>query len=236
MSRSTLSANNNSAKTTDWAQPIERESLSDRAYTAIRNALMRGQLRPGERMRLRPMSQRFGISMTPMREALLRLVFERAMVVDDRGTVTVPELTLAQLLEIRMIRMDLEGQAAAAAAQHATPAQIAALEKIQTDIAACHAAQSFDDAVHLNTEFHLALCRAGQLPITYDLVENLWARCGPILSHLYDAGVPDDWDPHPHDRIIDALKRGDAAAAEAGIRFDIEAGGQGLLDHVDRGD
>lgn len=220
------------AETEDWAKPIARETLSDRAYTAIRNALMRGQLRPGERMRLRPMSERFGISMTPMREALLRLVFERAMVFDDRGTVTVPELTLDQLMEIRMIRMDLEGKAAAAAAGRAGPAEIAGLEEIQERIAACHEAGTFDAAVHLNTEFHLDLCRAGGLPIVYELVENLWARCGPILSHLYDAGVPPNWEPHPHASIIAALKAGDGAAASAAIRFDIEMGGRGLIDHV----
>ena len=50
----------------DWITPIERENLRDRAYTTIRNALMRGQLKPGERLRLRPLSERFGISLTPM--------------------------------------------------------------------------------------------------------------------------------------------------------------------------
>ncbi|RAI01822.1 GntR family transcriptional regulator [Acuticoccus sediminis] len=222
------------AEVRDWARPIERASLSDQAYSAIRNALMRGELRPGERMRLRPMSERFGISMTPIREALLRLVFERAMTVDERGTVTVPQLTLEQLLEIRMIRMDLEGKAAAKAAECATPEDIAGLEAIQAGISGCHARQAFDEAVHLNTEFHLALCRLGRLPITYDLVENLWVRCGPILSHLYDAGVPENWDPHPHVRIIDALRRGDSEAAWTGIRIDIEMGGQGLIEHVAR--
>ncbi|APX25803.1 MAG: GntR family transcriptional regulator [Rhodobacteraceae bacterium] len=219
----------------DWAKPIERENLSDRAYTTIRNALMRGQLKPGERLRLRPLSERFGISLTPMREALLRLVFERAMTFDERGTVVVPSLTLAQLQEIRSIRMDLEGKAAASAAAHVTPEELQTLRDIQAGIADCHARQSFADAVHLNTEFHLGLCRAGRLPITYDLVENLWVRCGPILSHLYDAGVPPNWVPHPHERILDALEAGDAEAAEAGIRFDIEMGGQGLLKHVSAG-
>ena len=232
MSRHSANIAKSAVGSDDWARPLERENLSDRAYLAIRGALMRGQLKPGERMRLRPMSERFGISLTPMREALLRLVFERAMIFDERGTATVPQLTLPQLLEIRGIRMDLEGNTAAAAATAATEEEIAALESIQAGIAECHAAANFGDAVHLNTEFHLALCRAGRMPITYDLVENLWARCGPILSHLYDAGVPENWVPHPHERVLEALRRRDPEAAAAGIRFDIEMGGQGLLNHV----
>ncbi|WP_299822122.1 GntR family transcriptional regulator [uncultured Jannaschia sp.] len=218
----------------DWAKPVEKESLAEQAYASIRSALMRGKLPPGERMRLRPMSEKFRISMTPMREALLRLVVEKALVIDGRGTVIVPKLTLAQLLEIRAIRMDLEGNSAASAARYATSKEIGQLESLQERISECHACKSFEDAVHLNTEFHLALCGAAHLPITREIVEGLWVRCGPILSHLYDAGVPADWDPHPHIRIIEALRRGDEDAARGGIQYDIEMGGRGLLDHVRR--
>jgi len=215
----------------DWAQPIVKENLSDRAYLGLRQALMRGQLKPGEMLRLRPMSVRFGISATPMREALLRLVSEKALTLDARGTVTVPTLTLDQLLEIRSIRIDLEGRAAAAAAVVANGEEIANLEAIHLLIAECHRAKNFDKAVDLNTEFHLNLCRMGRLPIVYDIIETLWIRCGPILSHLYDAGLP-DWEPHPHLRIIAALREKDAQTARDAIRDDIEFGGKGLLMHA----
>ncbi|AYD03841.1 GntR family transcriptional regulator [Neorhizobium sp. NCHU2750] len=216
---------------TDWAQPIVKENLSDRAYLGLRQALMRGQLKPGEMLRLRPMSVRFGISATPMREALLRLVSEKALTLDSRGTVMVPTLTLDQLLEIRAIRMDLEGRAAAAAANAATSDEIELLADIHLRISQCHVSKAFEKAIDLNTEFHLTLCRMGRLPIVYDIVETLWIRCGPILSHLYDAGLP-DWEPHPHLRIVTALRNNDANAAQAAIRDDIEHGGKGLLMHA----
>lgn len=212
-------------------QPIVKENLSDRAYADLRQALMRGQLRPGALLRLRPMSARFGISATPMREALLRLVSEKALTLDARGTVMVPTLTLDQLLEIRAIRTDLEGRAAAAAARCASRDEIDGLEAIHSQISQCHLSRSFEKAVDLNTEFHLSLCRMGRLPIVYDIVESLWVRCGPILSHLYDAGLP-DWEPHPHLRVIAALRAGDGEGARDAIREDIERGGQGLLTHV----
>lgn len=225
----------NQGETTHWIRPIARANLSDQAYSVLREALMRGQLKPGEQMRLRPMSARFGISPTPMREALLRLVFERALVLDGRGTVTVPHLTVSQLLEIRAIRVDLEGNTAEAAATLATPAQIDALAGVHDQIMACHKTGDFSRAIDLNTQFHLDLCRLGAMPITYELVENLWVRCGPILSHLYDSGIPDDWSPHPHTRVIDALNQRDGPAARDSLRQDIIEGGKGLLDHVRRG-
>lgn len=231
MSRALPQIETGTSETTDWVRPIVKENLSERAYLDLRRALMRGQLRPGERLRLRPMSARFGISATPMREALLRLVSEKALTLDQRGTVVVPSLTLAQLLEIRSIRMDLEGRAAAQAALRASEEEIETLQAIQDKIAECHHEREFVHAIDLNTEFHLTLCALGQMPIVYDIVESLWVRCGPILSHLYDAGLP-DWNPHPHVLVIDALRKRDADAASAAIARDIEHGGKGLLIHA----
>ncbi|RVU16438.1 GntR family transcriptional regulator [Methylobacterium oryzihabitans] len=216
---------------TDWVRPLVRENLGERAYADLRAALMRGQLRPRERLRLRPMSVRFGISATPMREALLRLVSEKALAIDARGSVVVPTLTLAELLEIRAIRIDLEGRAAATAAVVASAAEIDGLAAIHEAISECHRTRDFERAVNLNTEFHLGLCRLARLPVLCDIVETLWVRCGPILSHLYDGGLP-DWEPHPHRRMLGALRRRDPDEARDAAREDIERGGQGLLVYV----
>ncbi|ACL58651.1 GntR family transcriptional regulator [Methylobacterium nodulans] len=231
MSSRSAPQNQPETEPTDWVRPLVRENLGERAYAELRSALMRGQLRPAERLRLRPMSARFGISATPMREALLRLVSEKALALDARGTVIVPMLTLSELLEIRAIRIDLEGRAAATAARIASADEIDGLAAIHEAITACHQTQAFARAVNLNTEFHLALCRLGRLPVLYEIVEMLWVRCGPILSHLYDGGLP-DWEPHPHRRVIDALRRRDPEEARDAVREDIERGGQGLLVHV----
>lgn len=222
----------NNMKSESWAHPIIKENLSDIAYAALRNALMRGHLEPGDQLPLRPTSARFGISPTPMREALTRLVVERALTLDGRGTVTVPRLTLDQLLEIRSIRMDLEGRCAAQAAERATPEEIDALEALHRKIAQTQREAEFRTAVDLNTQFHLQLCQMARLPLTYEIIEGLWVRCGPILTHLYDAGLPENWEPHPHIRVIDSLRDRNPEEARQAIIYDIENGGKGLLDHV----
>lgn len=215
----------------DWYATIAKENLSERAYLALREALMRGRLLPGERLILRPTSERFGISATPLREAFMKLITTDALGLDSRGTVFVPILSHDELIEVRNIRIDLEGRAAAAAAQIASQRDISALEEIQNQIAACHKSKSFAEAVDLNTQFHLALCRMAQLPILQGIVENLWVRCGPILSHLYDGGVP-DWDPHPHVLVLQALRARDSEGCREAIQYDITNGGKGLLEHV----
>lgn len=214
-----------------WASPITKENLGDRAYIALRAALMGGQLKPGEKLLLRPMSKRFGISATPMREAFLRLVSLDALALDARGTVMVPELSRDQLIEIRNIRLDLEGRAAAAAATCATTAEIDTLEAMHTQLSCSFEAGDYAQAIDLNTQFHLHLCRAGRMSILLEIVENLWIRCGPLLSHLYDGGNPFH-DVHPHLAVIEGLRARDAAMARGAICHDIEHGGKGLLQHA----
>ena len=95
---------------------LSRESISQQAYLAIRRALMGGQFAPGAKLILRTVAASLGISSTPVREALLKLASENALTLDVRGTVRVPEMTRDKYIEIRDLRVLLEGEAAARAA------------------------------------------------------------------------------------------------------------------------
>ena len=215
-----------------WIKPIQRQNLSELAYSDLRAALMEGRMKPGDELPLRPISKQFGISATPMREALLRLVTERALEMDGRGRISVPHLTRATLLEIRMIRSHLECNAARQAAVSADPHAIDELERIHNELSEAQDAGDYPRAVGRNTQFHLKLCEIAGLPVSYDVVSKLWVRCGPVLSHLYDAGLPPDWNPHPHLLVIQAIRAHDPDAAHAALSRDIEHGGAGLLAHL----
>ncbi|KAA2213489.1 GntR family transcriptional regulator [Teichococcus oryzae] len=211
-------------------RPIPRESLSERAYQALRSALMLSHLKPGEKLQLRPLAAQLGISATPVREALLRLVSEQALQMDERGTVVVPSIGRARFLEIRRLRCRLEGEAAAAAAAHATPEAIAALEAIHDRMAAAEAAGDFAAAVQANEQFHFGLCRLARMPVLLGLVEILWMQCGPLLGHLYAEAPP----YNGHRDALAALRRGDAEGVRAAMIRDIEEGGRPLLAFLDQ--
>lgn len=193
---------------------------------------MEGRMKPGDELPLRPISKSFGISATPMREALLRLVTEHALEMDGRGRISVPHLTRATLIEVRKIRGFLEGNAARQAALTATPEAVDELEQVHVDLVVAQDAGEFSRAIGLNTKFHLKLCEIAGLPVSYEVVSNLWVRCGPLLSHLYDGGLPPNWDPHPHVRIVGAIRNKDPDGAYEALNMDIEGGGAGLLAHV----
>jgi len=182
---------------------------------------MHAQLTPGDTLNLRPVAKLFNISVTPMREALLRLVSEKLLKINERGTIVVPALTLEEMLEIQSIRKDLEGRAAALAVNHATKKDIARLEEFHRRMLEAKQTEERRETLSWNAKFHLTLCELGRCPITYEIVETLWVRCGPSLIHLFNVGL-EQWDPHPHLDVIDALRTGDGPKARDAISRDIE--------------
>jgi DNA-binding GntR family transcriptional regulator len=211
-----------------WAQPLRKESLGDAAFNTIRVALMEGYLKPGELLHLRPLSVRFGVSVTPMREALLRLMSCNALALDDRGTVMVPVLTKSELLEVWEIRAELESRAVRITADRITDAEIEALVVLNQEIADCIAAKDFAAAVRGNTRFHVAMAKLSGRRVLYELVEDLWVRTGPILWHSFDHKAP-RWKPSRHNEILEALRQRDATAAGTALREEILAGSTSYL-------
>ncbi|WP_322864949.1 GntR family transcriptional regulator [Aquicoccus sp. G2-2] len=214
---------------------ISRESLSQQAYAAIRGSLKRSRLKPGQKLVARQVAQELGISVTPVRESLLRLVSEHALEMDDRSTVFVPHLSLDRCMDIRDLRMLNEGEAAARAALRATKTEIDALERTHNKYLATEKQDDFGEALIQNENFHFSLCRMAASPVMFGVVENLWIQFGPVLSYLYDTGArPFHGQTHGHLLVIDALRRRDAEAARHAIAQDILVGGEAIIERLEK--
>jgi GntR family colanic acid and biofilm gene transcriptional regulator len=227
MSRSMVSP----IESADELGTVERSSLSAQAYGQIRKALMIGALKPGQKLSGRELAARLGTSLTPVREALLQLVAEGVLESRTGHSITVPTLTRADYLELRDIRVEVEGLAAARATAQATPALIASLEDLHRRLVEAKADRRFDEALRCNEAFHLALARGAGMPRLLRVVESLWAQSGPFLNFLYgaDGGTTSSVHPHGHLRVIEALRAGDPAGAAESIGADIVGGGNDLV-------
>src|SRR5262247_1561605 len=113
---------------------LEHQTLNDRAYAALKKGLMSGQFRPGQVLTIRQLASEYGISATPVREALQRLVAERSLELLHNRSIGVPILTRETLLELRGVRCLLEGLAGELATPNFTEADIARLERITGEI------------------------------------------------------------------------------------------------------
>jgi DNA-binding GntR family transcriptional regulator len=215
----------------DRFEPLARSSLSQQAYDEIRGFLMRGRLKPGQRLVSRALAAELGTSTTPVREALFRLASEQALVLDHRNTVTVPDLRRSEYREIRDIRIELEGLAAQRAAEEASAFEIDTLSRLQERHIAAQDAADLEEALAVNEEFHFALCAMSKLPTLIKIVEMLWLKCGPTLNHFYTGPVWGRFE-HPHLKVISCLRNRDGAGAREAMRIDITEGARAILSNL----
>jgi DNA-binding GntR family transcriptional regulator len=202
--------------------PIDRaESVSGKVYQQLRSGLVQGQLVPGQRLVHRFLAGKLGVSPTPVREALLRLVSEGALELDARGIAWVPRLAADRYDEIIELRVHLEGRAAARAAALATPADIADLAAIQARFLKGRAVMDREVVLAENERFHFRVIGIAAMPVLQRVVESLWVQVGPTISLLFSAPRVLSPEGHAHDTLIAALRVRDAEAASAAIQRDL---------------
>jgi DNA-binding GntR family transcriptional regulator len=212
--------------------PMQGDSLSVVAYLRIREDLMAGRFAPGEKLKLRDLAARLGMSATPVREALKRLVSEAVLTQADHHSVRLPVLTPDRYLEICELRVDLEGKAAAVAAERATPGDLEELRGIQSSLDASVRQGRLSDWLLQNERFHMAVCRYARMPVLLRLVEILWLQAGPVVNALRGNPKRRGTREHPHWQIIAALEERNAHLARALIADDIMRIAKDLLPGV----
>jgi len=207
---------------------LEPGNLSFRTYNALREALISGRFKSGERLVMQELAVAFGTSVTPVREACLRLVSERGLELRSGRFIVIPELTLSRYLEIRAIRLVLEGLAAEKACENATPRDIDELEKIHASFVSAERSKRRETAVKINRDFHFVLYRLSGMDMLVSHIESLWISMGPILNVYYTLQT-DYVGAGEHAVLIEAMRRGNAGAARMAIQRDVERGGASIL-------
>lgn len=212
-------------------KPVKKENLSVRVYNEIRNALINGQYEPGERLIIGELAQEMGVSITPVREAIFRLISEQGLEMQAATAVYVPYVNSEKLREIQQIRFHLEGMGAAEAAQHITRKQLDNLIALQRDFISCTSTDP-KRASYLNRKFHFAILEASNKPILRNTVESFWVITGPILKvfHVKTAGLDYSENEHRHEAVIEALEARDSEAARSAIQADLVWGGKIMID------
>lgn len=216
---------------------LEKSNLSSRTYDQIRSALMNGEYSPGDRIRIANMAESLGISITPVREAIFRLVSEQALEMTAATSITVPELDAATVADIQLMRRLLEGAAAERAALAISKAELEVLSSTHDQFIEA-VSGSPADAARINRDFHFQLMAVANMPSLFDIVEGLWVRMGPLLhvfhSHLPVRAISNK--NHPHYRVLSGLKKKDPAAVAKAIQEDIAWGERILLEWMSQHD
>jgi DNA-binding GntR family transcriptional regulator len=180
-------------------------------YQQLRDEITDGALLPGSPLREIPLAARFGVSRTPIREALRRLEQDRLLVPGDRGMV-VRAIDPHEVIQIYELRVLLESEAAREAARDRRPADLVRLEGL---LARDRALVDPDDGTRIRTnlEFHNAVWHATHNPVLVDLLQRL-------TTHLVHAphstlSVGNRWHEalHEHEQLLEGIRERDESTA-----------------------
>jgi DNA-binding GntR family transcriptional regulator len=200
------------------SQRLSAGSAGRQVYTTLREAIIAGELEPGQRISENELTVRLGVSRTPIREALARLRDERFVdVVPQLGTY-VTRISTGAVEDAQFVREALECAAVRIAAERAGAADIAALEGLvrrQREVVA-HA--DFERFAVLDDEFHAAICELSGRGFAWEVAQ----RAKGHLSRVRRLSLPQ---PNylgemvaEHHEVLDALRRNLPDQAEEALR------------------
>jgi DNA-binding GntR family transcriptional regulator len=207
--------------------------FKEQAYAAIRNAIAAMDVyRNGDEIRLdeRRLAQDFGISRTPVREAMAQLEREGFVRSVPRRGVYVVRKTKREVVELITAWAALEGMAARLITDNANDAEIAGLRRMFATFENGEVRAHLDEYSDVNIEFHQAIIRMSRNSVLIDLAENLFTHMRMIRRKTIGEKDRADRSIRDHMHIIQALEARDTARAETLVRDHA----LGLAEHVEK--
>ncbi len=211
-----------------------RPQLSDDVARYVRRRIFDGSYPAGEYLRLDQLAAEVGISVTPVREALLNLRAEGLLVQHPRRGFMVLTVTARDIADVANVQAFIGGELAARAAENITDEQLASLKAIQDDLESAYAQTDLERTVRLNHEFHRTINVAAGSPKLTQFMSNI-TRYAPESVFPTLHGWPKQ-SIRDHRRIIAAFERHDANRARMAMAEHFTIGVAPLTDHlIERG-
>ncbi|MBF9028847.1 FCD domain-containing protein [Rhodobacterales bacterium HKCCE3408] len=213
--------------------PIDQTKLRESVYGALRDAFVRGKFAPGDSVSLRQLADMLGTSMTPVREAVRRLVAEGALMDTPSRTLKVPTFDARRMSDLKAARLALETLVLDQAMDRMTAADIDMLDEM---IASADRQQQDGVDLDLNYRFHFRIYALSASEVLMPLIEALWLQYGAYLNVIVSQKQAREIDEHKlHHEMIAAFRAGDRASARRALETDIERSFRIIAERVDAG-
>jgi DNA-binding GntR family transcriptional regulator len=195
-------------------------TLADQAYRALREEIISGKLKPGERLTERHLATHLGVSPTPVREALQRLEHEHLIQRTDTRRILVTEPSVHRLYELTLIEAALRGVGARLAAENATERELAAIQQAHAEFTD---ALKPERALAAARKLHELIDKASHNETLITMIATAtafdWQFRLDSIPDIYDGNRKAALDRHrEHGRIVKALTARDGDAAETLMR------------------
>ncbi len=214
-------------------------SMTDRlpahqiAYARLRDMVLFGDIAPGEAVTIEGLVARLELGMTPVREAIRRLIAEGALQMQGNRRVCVPRLDVEALDDLGYARSAIETRLARQALERCDAEVIAALREIDGRLDRAIAGGDIPAYLRSNHAFHFTLYAQARSEVLESLAASLWLRLGPSLrvvcvgqgeTQARGAHGAALHQPDNHKSALAALEAGDGETLAAAIRADIAQG------------
>lgn len=220
--------------TTSDPEFAARPQLSDDVARYVRTRIFNGAFAAGEYLRLDQLAAELGVSVTPVREALLNLCAEGLLVQQPRRGFMVLELTARDVADVANVQAFIGGELAARAAVSITDEHLSSLRVIQDELEEAYGRGDLERTVRLNHDFHRTINVAADSPKLTQFMSSI-TRYAPESVFPTLAGWPKQ-STRDHRRVIAAFERRDADAARIAMSEHFTVGVAPLTDHlVERG-
>ncbi len=207
----------------------QKRPAHEQVYQILRSQIMYGELVPGQPVTIQGLTDSLAVGMTPVREAIRRLISDGALVFQGNRRVSVPLLTQRDVEQMIYARISIESELSRRAATNVSPADVDYLEHLDQQLDQTIADGDVSGYLRLNHQFHETLYAHADAPILNDLAERLWLRFGPSLrvvcGRFGTQSLPDR-----HKDIIAALRNQDADLVMKATAQDIEQGMELMAD------
>jgi len=203
----------------DTIAPTTHESV----YRGLRNRILFGGFLPGAAVTLRGLAEDMGVSPMPVREAVRRLIAERAMKMQDNRRVLVPPMTRDSFEQIVFARKTLEPELAARAMDNIGPAEVRHIAALDKAVDRAMAGGDVQGYMETNYRFHFAIYELARAETLLALVESIWLQFGPFMRMAYSRIDTSTLEDH-HQAAVAALQSRDRKALRAAISADVIQG------------
>ena len=206
--------------------PVPRATIQEHVLEKLRDLILNGGIEPGRTVTVQSLSEAFGVSAMPVREAMQRLVAEKALTIVSGRSVGIPLLTAERLEDLRRVRVEIEGTAIKWATQLISPEDLTHLESLIEEMELAKAEGDRTRYIPANRDFHFTIYRAAASDALLKIIELLWLQTGPYINFL----TASNWDLSgvEHRSMHAALKRRDATAARRALQADIDTAASAL--------
>jgi DNA-binding GntR family transcriptional regulator len=214
---------------------MERASgnnMADDVRDRLEEEINQGVLRPGHLLDERQLAERFGVSRTPIREAILQLAAQGLVRSIPRSGVYVSRMSIKELLAMFELQAELEGICARFAARRMTLAQRTLLAEIQQRCIECAARNDLKAYTQANADFHEVIYSGSHNRYLAEQTRTIRRRTEIYRQNTFQREGRITASEHEHRRVVDAILSGDAEGACASMREHISVGGRGFAEFV----